>query len=367
MRVFSTSIEVFLKKLTLYSREILIREFGVPVARTRFRTRDGWTWPLAIVAIDDRDRLGYFDSEDYTIGINKCLMYTAKERVIKDLLRHELAHYFTHIEFRAMTSPMTAHGPAFQSICDKYHLPANVHSASMDIRAENDAIEGELASEEVIAKIQKLMSLAASDNENEAALATLRANELMVKYNLDTIAAAGAAGGELEYCVKLVLPSKRSTPRLAAIARILREFFVYPITTKDGLEVTGTWANVDNAEYIATYLDRELAAIWTRARKKKPGMKQKSFMSALATSYTNKLRASRYDLPDCDKRALVRMSEALDWAVSGVYGGSLRSASSRHQMCPESASQGAQAGSNLEIRRGMTSQGGVKLIGDGSR
>jgi predicted SprT family Zn-dependent metalloprotease len=35
------------------------------------------------------------------MGINKCLIYTAKDRVIKDLLRHELAHYFTYIGHHA--------------------------------------------------------------------------------------------------------------------------------------------------------------------------------------------------------------------------------------------------------------------------
>ncbi len=367
MRVFSASIEVFLKKLTLYAKGILSREFGVRVGRTRFRTSDDWTWPILIVAIDDRKRLGYFSSGDCTIGINRSLMYTAKERVLKDLLRHELAHYFTHIEYRAAARSDTDHGAMFQSICEKYHLPGNVRSASVDVREENDAIEGELASEEVIAKIQKLMSLAESDNENEAALATLRANELMTKHNLDAIAAAGGAGGDVEYRVKLVLASRRSTPRFAAIAQILEEFFVYPVQTREGLEVTGTRANVDNAEYIAAYLDRELAAIWKRARRRKPDLKQKAFMSALARSYASKLKAARRGLPDRDRRALVLMGEELDWAAQGLYGGGLRTTRSSYRGCSESASRGAAAGSALEIRRGVGGDRRVKLIGDGSR
>lgn len=37
----------------------------------------------------------------------------------------------------------------------------------------------------IMEKIQKLLSLANSDNENEAKMATARANELLIKYNLN--------------------------------------------------------------------------------------------------------------------------------------------------------------------------------------
>ncbi|MEM9490838.1 MAG: DUF2786 domain-containing protein, partial [Myxococcota bacterium] len=322
---------------------------------------DGWTWPLCIVAIDDRGRLGYFDSEDLVIGINKCVMYTAKDQVIKDLLRHELAHYFTFIEYRHTGGDLTSHGALFRAVCDKYGLSASVRSATMDVREHNDAIAGELDSEEVIAKIRKLMSLATSDNENEARLATMRANELMVKHNLESIAAAPGAH-DVEYCVKQVLPSKRSTPRLSAIRRILREFFVYPVQTSTGLEVTGTRANVENAEYIANFLDRELAAIWKRARAERRGLRQKAFMIALASSYVSKLREARTELPVADKHALAVVDEELEWAVQGVYRG-LRSSSSTYRHCAESASRGAAEGSKLNIRRGVGVDGAVKLLG----
>lgn len=363
VRVFSASIEVFLKKMTLYAKDILRNDFYAYVDRTRFRTVDGTSWPLRFVAIDDRRRLGYFDSEDYTIGINKCLMYTAKERVLKDLLRHELAHYFTYIEFRGTLPDAGAHGAEFQHVCDMYRLPAGVRAATMDVRAENDAIEGELKSEEVIAKIKKLMSLAESDNENEAALATLRANELMVKHNLDVIAALGDDSRDVEYCVKLILPYKRSSPRMAAIAQILQEFFVCPVHTSEGLEVTGTRANVDNAEYIAAYLNRELDRLWKQARTNgKRKLRQKAFMTALARSYRDKMQVSRSHLPVSDQRALMIIDSEIEWAVGGLYGGALSTTSSRYQICEESSARGAAAGASLNIRRGVSTEGAVKLL-----
>jgi hypothetical protein len=289
-------------------------------------------------------------------------MYSAKDQVLKDLLRHELAHYFTYIAHWDTGLDYSAHGAEFRAICDKYQLAPELRPASMDVRSQNDAIEGELESEAIIAKIQKLMSLARSDNENEAELATLRANELMVKHNLDAKAAAGDGDGDVEYCVRLVIASRRSNPRIAAIGRILREFFVYPVFASEGLEVTGTRENVENAEYIASYLNRELASLWRAARAGNRRLKEKAFMTALATSYKRKLEGARQQLSESDRHVLVVMNDELERAGSGAYGGGLRSTSSSYQSCRESASRGAEAGSKLDIRRGVGSRGAVKLL-----
>jgi len=365
VRVFSASIESFLDRLSVLTKSILREDFGVRVGRTRFRMADGWAWPILLVAIDDRERLGYFDPASLTIGVHKRLMYTAKNRVIADLLRHELAHYFSYIEHHATGIDDRAHGPRFQAICEAYGLSAEVRRASIDVCAEHDAIEGELANEAVIAKFRRLMSLAESDNEHEAALAVVRANELMLKHNLDARAANGAGSGEIEYCVKVVIPAKRSSPRISAIAEILSEFLVYPVHGSEGLEVTGTRANVEHAEYIAGYLDRALAAAWKRARAASRGrrLREKPFMAAAAASYLDKLRRSKDRLPEHDRSALVVLGQELEWAGRGAYGGGVHTTTTSYQTCGASTSQGARAGSQLEIRRGLSGSGLVKLIG----
>jgi hypothetical protein len=364
VRVFSASIETFLQKLDGYARDILRNEFGVKVARKRFHTSDGWRWPIALVAIDDRSRLGYFDPDGLTIGIHRSLMYSAKNRVLKDILRHELAHYFTHIEHHRSGFDFRAHGAEFRAVCEKYGLPPEARAATLDLREENDAIEGELQSEAVIVKIRKLMSLAQSDNEHEAELATLRANQLILKHNLDVQAAVSAAReGDTEYCVDLVLASRRNGPRISAIGQILQEFLVYPVFTSAGLEVTGSRANVENARYIADYLNRELRALWKADRAHNSRLKEKAFMAALAGSYVKKLKAAKHRMPACDRNALVALNEELSWATTGAYGGGLHSRSSSVSRCRESSRRGAEAGSNLNIRRGVSPSGIVRLLG----
>lgn len=366
MRVFSASIESFLERASGLAKKILREEFGVRVGRTRFRTADGWSWPIVLVAIDDARRLGYFDPNGFTIAVHKRLMYTAKNRVLENLLRHELAHYFTYIEHHAKGLDERSHGPQFRATCDKYGLAPEVRRASGDVCAENDAIEGELQNEAVIAKFQRLMSLAESDNEHEASLAILRANELMVRHNLDVAVATGVGRDEIEYCVRVVIASKRSSPRISAISEILREFLVYPVQGSEGLEVTGTRANVEHAEYVASYLDRALSAAWKRARLGSPKrrLREKPFMAAAAEAYVEKLRRAKARLPESDQSALVVLGEELEWASHGAYGGGLQTTTTTYRTCGASTSQGARAGAALEIRRGVSARGTAHLLSD---
>jgi hypothetical protein len=364
LRVFSASIESFLKRLTAMTRQILREDFGASVGRTRFETPNGWSWPVRLVAIDDADRLGYFDAASCTIAVHKRMMYTAKDRVIKNVLRHELAHYFTYIAHHETGLDDRPHGPQFQQTCERYGLDADVRQATCDVAAENDAITGELANEAILRKIQRLLSLAGSDNEHEAALAVVRANELITRHNLNSAAATNDNAGEVEYCVSVVIPCKRSSPRVSAIAEILSEFFVYPVQASAGLEVTGTRANVEQAEYIAKTLDRALRASWKRAREDNTGarLREKPFMAAAAETYVAKLRSAKAQHSTHDQRALARLQDDLEWAGRGAQGGNVRTSTSWYETCDVSTAHGERAGAELELRRAVNASGAVKLI-----
>lgn len=349
-------------------RKLLREEFGVKVGRSRFETRDGWTWPIRLVAIDDAERLGYFDADNCTIAVHKRLMYSAKDRVIQDLLRHELAHYFTYIAYHDQGLDPRAHGPQFQAICERYGLGASVRRASCDVSTENDAIEGDLASDAVISRVSRLLALAESDNPHEAELALLRANELMVRHNLDAAAALrerAGGGEEAEYCVQIVIECKRSSPRVSAIADILSEYFVYPVHTRQGLEVTGTRANVEQAKYVAEVLDRALAAAWKQTRRENPGrrLREKPFMQAASESYIAKLQQQKASYDALDQRALVKLEAELEWAGQGSQGGGVRTSTTWYETCAESTAQGTAAGERIQVHRGVSPAATSRLLG----
>ena len=362
MKVYSKTIELFLQKLQGLAKEIIANEFDKRVARTRFHLPNGYSYPITIVAIDEPNRLGYFNFEDLTIGINRSLMYQAKSSVIKDILRHELAHYFTYIEFEHIYKTLLPHGAEFQSICRKYNLSQNISSATCDLKTENEKIEGDLKSEKIINKIHKLLSLASSDNPHEAELATLKANQLMVQHNLESIQLFKEnASLEQEYYVNMILPCKRWTPRLSAISKILSEFFVYPVKTREGLEVTGTKANIENAEYVANYLDKELKKVWNTQKKLNSRIKPKPFFIALANSYCQKIHNSKSHMPKANQKALMIIKQELDWAVNGVYN-RLTCSRSSYTNCTKSSALGHLAGMKLNINRGISPKGFTRLL-----
>ncbi|GEM_PF-1347168 len=367
LKIYSKSIEVFLKRVTVYAKEILENEFKVRVARSRFHLFNGWNYPLVIVAIDDPKVLGCFDHNSLTIAINKRLMYEAKTTVLKNILRHELVHYFVLIENDQYTREFfSPHGHEFKLICERCGYGEEVSSATTDLCRENEALIGDLQTEKLISKVQKLLSLAKSDNQNEAELATVRANQIITQYNLDQIAlTAGNSSGisdDIEYVTKLVLPGGRWTPRMSAISSILHEFFVYPVKGSHGLEITGTRSNVENGEYIANYLDLELEKIWKHNKRGNPLILEKPFMVSLSRSYIGKLRSAKKTMPLKDQNALVVLSKELDWAADGIYGGLRSSSSKSYTSCDYSAALGSLAGRNLEINRGVSGGTAAMLL-----
>ncbi len=364
MKVYSKTIETFIPRLRKWAREILRQEFGLNIARTRFHMDNGWSYPIVIVAIDDKKRLGYFDSEQLTIGINRSLIYLAKERVIKDILRHELAHYLTFVFYAKNYSQLEPHGAEFRAICQHFHLDSKIISASIDLRLENESLEGDLPSERIINKVAKLLALASSSNQSEAELATVKANQLMLQHNLDrlTVSAHGDGAGEEElFFVKQVLGGKRDTPRRTAIAQILFHFFVYPVRCRDGLEVTGTKANVENANYLANYLDGELKRIYRAAKKNSSCLREKPFMVALANTFCARLEQSQQEGAAVTRRALMVIEQQLNIAVKGIYGRTT-GVSSSFVNCQHSHTLGQEAGQKLQLRRGVTSSDPIRLL-----
>lgn len=345
-------------------REILQDEFRVRVARTRFHLPNGWNYPIIIIALDDPKVLGQFDSEGCTIGINRCLMHEAKTTIIKNILRHELAHYFLYTENRDTYRFIQSHGTEFRDLCRRYGFGEEVFSATIDIKEENDSLAGDIGNEKVIGKIQKLLSLAQSDNQHEAELATLKANQLITQHNLEAIAHSPHSRDEVEYFTKLVLSGPRGTPRMSAISGILKEFFVYPIKAAAGLEITGTAQNIENGEYIAHFLDNELKKIWREHKRVNSKLKEKAFMVALTNSFRRKLKESRGQMPVEDRRALVTIDKELDWATDGIYGGLTTGSSTSFISCSSSALLGAEAGNNLQINKAVSGSGVIHLLTD---
>src|SRR5690606_34918991 len=129
--------------------------------------------------------------------------------------------------------------------------------------------------EKVYSKIKNLLKLATSSNPHEAELATLKANQLLIKYNLTH--SDYLQNDEALFYVHRILSQKKKSAKLSAIYDIIKHFMVRPVLryTKKGvyLEITGTKTNIELSDYIASFLDRELEGLWKKEQKLFPHLK----------------------------------------------------------------------------------------------
>jgi len=293
--LYSEAICAFTRRAEFTLRSILAEECDVRVGKTRFY-RDGYSWPIQVVVFDQARVLGYFQPEDFCIGLHYRFMTEAKQAVVKNVLRHELAHYLRWID-NGQREDTTPHSTGFRALCATFGWGPEVFQASGDIETENATIEGDLQADELISKVKKLFALAESANAHEAELATRKANEIIIKYNLSFLSKEGVAAGANPFSRlvnKKVLRYKRRSQKHTAILRILGTFGVFAVFSAKSIRVTGPEASVAVVEYVAQFLDRKLEDLYISAKQSNPNMRgavmKNSFFRGIGQGYLHKIQ-----------------------------------------------------------------------------
>lgn len=357
MQIYSKNSELFLKGIRQKAKEILNQEMGVLYKRSRVHY-GGYSYPLKFVVFEEKNRLGYFDPSHFQIGLNKRLMYLSKTPVIYNILRHELIHFYQHV---IETVPGLPHGKEFKAICERFGYGSEVSSAYANLTHLNDEIEGDLKTEQIINKVKKLLSLASSDNPHERQLATIKANNLLLKHNLLRFTENSEASlEEEEVCLLRVLESKKSSAKLKSIYEILESFYVQPVINHGKghvyLEVIGTRVNVEMAHYLAGFLDHEFERLWNENKKSNPELKgtkaKNSFFRGISKGYLEKIKKQTQEQMSGHQLALIKQD--LERQVSIAYG-RLSYSRSSNSNCSASLKMGKAAGKNMTIKRGITS------------
>jgi hypothetical protein len=341
--LYSNVIFAFLKKAKFLARKILSEEMKLRVGRTRFFIKNT-SYPLHFVTFEHPSKLGYFQSDLMEIGINKVFLFESEEKLL-DLIRHELAHYLTFIEHG---SYVPHHGKAFHAICKRYGWNTEISRAVIQI-------EKITQNEKLLDKIRKLLSLAKSHHQSEAEAATLKAQELLIKYNLDL-----RESGDTMHLLR-ILPQKRSSAKLHAISSILKTFLVHPVFNHGKgcvyLELLGEKVNVEIAEYVAHFLDQKFELLWKQAKKEQPKLKglasKNSFFRGLSEGYLSKTQPQT--------KALVKIEKQLIEIAHRVYPHlcHAKSFSKHHKIA---AIMGQKKGKKLFIQHGIKTNNSIKLI-----
>lgn len=361
MFLYSDTIKVFISRVRSLVREIVQTEMGLQISKSRV-LYNRYYYPLNIVVFEDNSRLGYFDGRTYEMGLSKKLMYMAKEHVLKNVIRHELAHFVAHI----MYGGRVMHGMEFKDICRKFKWDDEVELAYANIALENDLVEGDLKTEKLLARLKKLMALSSSDNVHESEAATLKANQLLLEHNLDL--SRNTSSEEETVYVKRVLVATRKQTKHVAIYEILKTFYVSPVFNHGKgifyLEVIGDKTSVELADYVANFLDTELEVLWKAAKKANPHWKsvaaKNSFFRGVSKGYVEKIEAQKkmaaqsFELSVIEKNVARKLS-----VVYSRIGHSSLSGGLNHSGANEA---GVASGRNLSIKPGLTSSKGSSTL-----
>lgn len=358
MLIYDSTTLAFTQKAEKFLKEILTG-LGFEVKKSRFLYKN-FMYPIHVVAFEGSE-LGHYNVPYMQIGLNRKLIYLAKDSVVRDILKHELAHYLTHIFYPGQD--LRPHGPEFKAICAQFGFPDDVAKATMNLDESNLSKEGDLVSERIVEKVKKLLMLAQSSNAHEAELATLKANELLLRHNLDYL----KDREEPVYLDRLLMRARKDT-KLSAIYEILKHFIVRPVISMGKntccLEVSGSLTNVKLAGYVANFLDQELEHLWEMARKEHglSGLREKnSFFLGVARGFDEKMKQSKKNFSEEDKKALVVVEEKLNVDTKMIYS-RLSSSRSGHRTDQNASLLGHAKGLSLTIRNAVEGKGKIRLL-----
>ena len=362
MILYSDTALVFLKKVRMLALRILKDEMGLPFERKRLLYL-GKYYPLDFLVFEHTKILGEYDPLYYQIRINKVLMYRASEENLKNIIRHELCHYITHIIFG---NDIDSHGKEFKSICDRFNYGKDVSCSSVEL--DELTSSANLKEQKVLDKIKKLLALTSSSNSHEAELATKKVNDLLLQHNINKSHIGEVNEKEEETYLLRVLKTKKVTAKYQAIYKILHHFFVVPVFSYgEGvchLEIVGEKENVICAEYVAHYLCHTLEELY-KEEKRLSSLKgtraKNSFMLGIASGFIEKFN-QRASQSNTVKRELININSKLQHHLNRAYPRIKGRVSAGAKLDETARSLGRKRGENLSIKPAITEERSLRLL-----
>lgn len=250
----------------------------------------------SIELCDSRVRLGVWVREPRSLRISSALFLERGWGTVLDVLKHEMAHQYVD-EVLGQTGE-TAHGPAFRRVCEERGIEPDAVGTPTSVAATADP------DRRVLERIARLLALAESPNEHEARSAAAAAQRLMLRHNIDAVRRGVARSYGFRHLGK---PTGRVEESLRILASILSgHFFVEtlfvpvwrPREGKRGtvLEICGTPANMETAEYVSEFLTGTAERLWAE-RKRVEGIPgdggRRQFVTGVMAGFAEKLRSQR--------------------------------------------------------------------------
>jgi predicted SprT family Zn-dependent metalloprotease len=240
---------------------------------------------------------------DRKIKIAKRLIDNHTWDTVVNILKHEMAHQMDSDIFFGVGD----HGEGFKRACKLLGLPPEYQCSSLDSGSKifnwkEDLIQSDEQTENhtMIRRVEKLLSLAQSSNENEALAAMEKVMQIYQVYNIKRI--ESRTKSNYVYAV-INLKKQRIESYQSTIGNILQEFYftevVYgglydaqSLKTYQVMELFGTKENVQMAEYVFYFLNSKVLDLWQDYSKKNmlPVKFKRSYMIGVLRGFSEKLR-----------------------------------------------------------------------------
>jgi hypothetical protein len=220
--------------------------------------------PLIRIGSGDRE-LGHWDGTLRTLVISEAHIERDSWLAVMETLRHEMAHQYVQEVLKAEGEG--PHGTAFKTACKRLRCSPRARATLAEMREVGRDGAGE---EKVLRVLKKVISLADSPNEHEAQVAVQKARHLLVKYNIDLVELDERRRFDTR-CLGQV-KGRRASYEIW-LASILNAFFFVEVIWAQSydarrdrmgtvLQIFGTPANLEMAEYVYSYLLNLLDQLW---------------------------------------------------------------------------------------------------------
>ncbi len=209
---------------------------------------------------------GTWDSFSSTITISEDLILTQTWEIVLEVLKHEMAHQMVFEIYKMHEH----HGEYFGKACQILRVApwARKATISQDEKFTNSVIPEKEA--QLLRKIQKLLALSQSANENEALAAIEKVRELNQRYNLEQY----QVREDSQYTSVFINHKKKrfQTYQTLIIALLVKHYNVdavyshlYCPEAKQEhrvVELLGQRQNISIAEYVYWFLNNNVISFW---------------------------------------------------------------------------------------------------------
>lgn len=333
--------------------------------------------PLIVIA-SGLSTWGSWESATRRISLSRSLISQYSWDFVCRIFEHELAHLIAD----EILGGDSGHGPVFQNACEMLGLPREFRSATVEAAEQlphwRDDSCTDPEERRILGRVEKLLALADSANEHEAAAAMLRVHEILRKYNMDLREGDWERG-----FVRLTIDTQRR--RLARtyflIAGILSDHYgvrvIFASTFNaetcescQALEILGTRQNVLMAEYVYHFLLNRIEVLWKRYQRlnRATASARTSYLVGLLNGFAQKMKqgSSAAQSAEVGSRpcgSLIRAEQtALSDYVHTQFPRLASRGSGRLALDANSYEAGRQEGRRISVKKGVGESGGQLFL-----